>query len=203
MPINENMQVYKNKENKRPEIIEESNHVSNKVHESKLSMNLHTGSHVDAPLHMLENGATMDAYDLEQFIGKAVVIDLSQIEGRVIEKHHLINQPILEGDVVLMKTANSNANEFEFDFVYLSGSGAHYLSELGVKAVGIDALGIERNAPGHPAHQALLSKNIPIIEGLVLGHVKAGTYGFMALPIKIEGVEASPVRAVLTENTEG
>jgi len=199
MTIEANMPVYKNKPEKKPAIKVENDFDSGRTYESKLSMNLHTGTHLDAPLHMFENGDTTEHYTLEQLVGNALVIDLSGIEDRVIKKEHLKHVNLDENIIVLLKTANSYVDFFEFDFVYLSGEAAMYLAGKNIKAVGIDGLGIERGIPEHPAHQALLSRNIPIVEGLRLGHVEAGSYNFVALPLKISGVEASPVRAILTD----
>ncbi len=199
MTIEMTMQVYKNRDVKKPQITVDSDHISGSAHETRLNMNMHTGTHVDAPLHMMAGGQTMEVYDLEQFVGKARVLDFSQLSDRVIKKSDLLEKFIEQGDIVLLKTANSTTDEFEFDFVYLSGEAAAYLSSVGVKAVGIDALGIERNAPGHPAHKALLENNIPIIEGLRLADAAEGIYEFIGLPVKIAGVEASPLRAILID----
>jgi len=199
MTISPSMQVYKNREAKVPKISIDSDHETGHVHESRLDMNLHTGTHVDAPLHMIAQGEKLEIYNLDQFIGPALVLDLSQVHRRVIEKEDLESFSIQDGDIVILKTANSSSDVFEFDFVYLSGEGASYLASCGVKAVGIDALGIERDAPDHPTHRVLLEKNIPIIEGLRLGHVNAGRYEFVGLPIKLDNVEAAPLRAILIE----
>jgi len=199
MTIEANMPVYKNKPEKKPAIKVESDFDSGNVYESKLCMNLHTGTHIDAPLHMFEEGDTTENYTLDQLVGNALVIDLSDIDERIIKKQHLEHLNIEENIIILIKTANSYVDFFEFDFVYLSGEAAIYLASKNIKAVGIDGLGIERGVPEHPAHQVLLSRGIPIVEGLRLGHVEAGAYNFVALPLKINGVEASPVRAILTD----
>ena len=199
MTIKETMQVYKNRESKKPHISLDSDHQTGNSYESRLNMNMHTGTHVDAPLHMIEGGNTMETYSLDQFVGTALVLDLSHLSERVIKKADLQTFDIKANDIVLLKTANSLVEDFEFDFVYLSGQGAAYLASLGVKAVGIDALGIERDAPDHPAHSVLLKKNIPIIEGLRLLEVAQGHYDFIGLPIKLNKVEAAPLRAILIE----
>ena len=96
-----------------------------------------------------------------------------------------------------MKTKNSWDDQFQSDFIYLDKSGAEFLEENNVLGVGIDALGIERNQPYHETHKILLSRHIPILEGLRLKEVPAGEYILHALPLKIAGVEAAPTRAVL------
>ena len=85
------------------------------------------------------------------------------------------------------------------DFIYLAESGARYLVDKGVRGVGIDALGIERNQLGHPTHKLLLANGIYILEGLRLKEVKEGSYTLIAAPLNIIGVEASPVRALLLD----
>ena len=101
------------------------------------------------------------------------------------------------GEIVLLKTSNSDDESFNFEFIYLEESGAEYLKNLNVKAVGIDALGIERSQSNHSTHKVLLSEKIPIIEGLRLQDVEEGKYKFVGFPIKIKEVEASLLRAVL------
>tara|TARA_Y100001933_G_C18917219_1_gene529398 strand:- start:410 stop:1039 length:630 start_codon:yes stop_codon:yes gene_type:complete len=199
MTIKEDMQVYKNKPHKRPIISVDSNHETGASHESRMNINMHTGTHVDAPLHMVDRGEKLDVYSLDKFMGQARVLDFTDLVNRVITREDLEEKDIKASEIVLLKTANSYSSAFEFDFVYLSGQGAEYLAAIKVKTVGIDGLGIERDAPEHPAHLALLSKGIPIIEGLRLGNVEEGLYEFVGFPLKIEGVEAAPVRAVLID----
>lgn len=198
MPIETGMKVYKNKPEKQPAFKTVSNHEKSSVHETDLSLNLHTGTHVDAPLHMIKNGATTDAYPLDKFYGKALLIDLRSVKGG-IEKSHLLDYDIEEGDIVLLKTRNSYDKVFNFEFTYLAESGAQYLLEKRIKTVGIDALGIERAQENYPTHKILLSNSIPIIEGLVLKDVEEGIYQFMGFPIAIKNVEGSLLRAVLCE----
>ena len=83
--------------------------------------------------------------------------------------------------------------------MYLEASGAAYLAEKKVKAVGIDYLGIEHSQPGHPTHENLLNADIVVIEGLRLHHVQPGSYFFVCLPLNMIGTEAAPARAILME----
>lgn len=98
-----------------------------------------------------------------------------------------------------MRTRNSftGGEGFDPNFIYLEETGAQYLAELGVKGVGIDALGIERDQPAHETHRILFERGIIIIEGLCLRNVKAGTYLMVATPLCLVGGEASPVRVLL------
>jgi len=88
-------------------------------------------------------------------------------------------------------------DKFNPYFVYLEASGAVYLTEKKIKAVGIDYLGIEHSQPGHPTHEILMNADISIIEGLRLEHVKPDSYFFVGLPLYIIGLEAAPARAIL------
>ncbi|MCD4713520.1 MAG: cyclase family protein, partial [Clostridiales bacterium] len=114
-----------------------------------------------------------------------------------VDEQFLSQFEIKKGDIVIIKTKNSYSEAFDLNYDYLDASGAMYLKNLGVKAVGIDALGIERSAPGHPTHNTLLGNGIYIIEGLELSKVDGGRYEFICIPLKISGVEGLPARAFL------
>jgi len=198
MEIHEDMTVYKNKEEKRP-TIEGINRLS--VHgsyETLMTINLHTGTHIDAPLHMMQEGATMETYGLERCITSCKVIDLTWVHHCITDAD-LMNYTIEPGDTILFKTRNSREDAFDPEFVYLTKEGAAYLAEKGVNGVGIDALGIERAQANHESHRLLFESGAFILEGLRLKGVEQGEYDLIALPIKIKSVEASLVRAVLVQ----
>jgi arylformamidase len=168
---------------------------------SNIAMGLHTGTHIDAPLHYIPNGKTIDQTPLESLTGNAIVCDLASVED-CIKAKDLKKFLIDRGDIVFLKTKNSvNAGKkFSKKYVYLEDSGADYLIEKDIKAVGIDCLSIEKfNSCDAIVHKKLLGKEIPIIEGLVLGHVAAGRYLTHCAPLKIMGAEASPARCVLVQ----
>lgn len=196
MPIYPGMSVYKNKPEKQPEI--EASEKSSPVYikESRLHLDAHTGTHIDAPSHVVPGGASIDSIALERLIGKCKVLDLTGTPGG-INQVDLNGENIGKNDFILLKTKNSFAKEFEFDFVYLSEQGAKYLAGLGIRGVGIDALGIERDQPGYPTHRILFDARIVILEGLRLKDVEPGEYWLAALPMSLTDTEASPVRAVL------
>ena len=171
------------------------------VRESTITLDTHSGTHVDAPSHFLADGATIDATPLEKLIGPAIVLDLTHVQEKItreILQHY--NDVILPQHIVLLKTTNSLTNPQDLfipHFVYLEASGAQYLREKEIYAVGIDYLGIERNQPGHPTHKELLGNGVVIIEGLRLAQAPAGTHFFCCLPLAFSSLEASPARAVL------
>ena len=193
--IHEGMTVYKDKPEKQPKF----NQVTNGyVTETRLEIDVHTGTHIDAPLHMVVDGDTFETISMDDLVGQSKVFDLTQVEDG-ISKKDLESFDIQKGDFVLLKTKNSFEEKFNFDFIYLTQDGAEYLSEIGVRGVGIDTLGIERSQEGHPTHKTLFASNIIIIEGLRLKEIEQGEYFMVAAPLKIVGTDGSPARVLLFE----
>ena len=195
--ISEKMVIYKNRLEKRPKITS-TRALKDGANESKLDIYVHTGSHVDAPYHVLQNGETIEKMNLDKFMGKCAVLDFTKIKGS-INKKILLKKNFFADDIVLLKTKNKAAKKFDFSFTYLEKSGAEYLASKNIKAVGIDSLGIERSQPNHETHKILAKKNIPIFEGLNLSKVNQGRYFFYGFPLKIKKGDASPIRAVLID----
>lgn len=197
MPIHKDMPVYKNKEEKRPciEILSNFEKV-NGARESKLSIELHTGTHMDAPLHMIKDGQDSTFFRLEDMVVPCAVIDLTNVTDH-IKAEDLKDKDIRSGEFVLLKTKNSYDEVFNFDFIYVEKSAAQYLVDKNIKGVGIDSLGIERSQPDHITHTTLLGNGIYILEGLRLKDAVEGKYTLVCAPLNILGVEASPVRALL------
>ena len=198
MEISEDMMVYKNREENRPRIQVTRDFHESSAFETTVTMGMHTGTHLDMPLHIIPEGDTLDDLILNQVICSCRVLDMTEAVGG-ITRQHLAEKDIQSGQFILLKTRNSFQDAFDFEFVYLEKNGAVYLKEKGVKGVGIDALGIERDQPDRETHKTLLENNILIIEGLRLADVPEGEYLLMAVPLKIKGAEASPVRAVLLD----
>lgn len=198
MTIHEGIQVYKNKEEKKPKIVNRQNFSNAKTYETDLTMDVHTGTHLDAPLHMLENGATIDTIPLESTVGLARVLDFTGVEDSIgradLEPHN-----IKPGEWLLFKTRNSFSEQFDFKFVFLNEEGAHYLKEIGIKGVGTDGLGIERDQPNYGTHKTLMNAGILIAEGLRFKDIEAGSYLMVLAPLKLTGIEAAPARAFLLE----
>lgn len=196
MVIREDMPVYKNYESKKPRFEVASNHEENGHFETNIHMNLHTGTHIDFNLHMIKDGSTSSDIVLSDYITEAKVFDLTHIEDHITKKdieHLYINK----GDFVLFKTKNSFDTVFNPNFIYVSEDAAIFLANQNVKGVGIDALGIERNQPGHKTHKVLMAKDIIILEGIVLKDITPDEYTLIALPLRLENRDASMVRAVL------
>lgn len=171
---------------------------------TRTRMSVHSGTHVDAPLHFLDNSTDVASMDLNLFTGLVKIIEVKVekcIDLKSIEKLDIRN-----GDAVFFKTSNSELaqdSEFRTDYVYMDMSAAKYLIEKRVRTIGIDYYSIEEfDAPGNPVHKIVLGSGIAIVEGLVLKNVQPGEYIFSCLPLRIEGSDGSPVRAVLMEPGE-
>ena len=196
-PISNDTTEYKNKKTVAFEQLKDFD--KDGVRESKICLGTHTGTHIDAPAHFLKDGKTVDEISLDRLIGRSQVLDLTTVIEKItaddLEKFELH-----EGEIILLKTANSAqsiTDPFQTNFIYLDASGARYLADKKVKAVGIDYLGIERGDPEHTTHTTLMHADIVIIEGLRLSHVQAGEYFFVCLPLDLIGLEAAPARAIL------
>ncbi|HSO56947.1 MAG TPA: cyclase family protein [Paenisporosarcina sp.] len=196
--IFEGMTVYKNKPEKQPKMNQGTNGY---VTETRLELDVHTGTHIDAPRHMVVDGDTFETISMDDLVGQCKVFDLTQVEDG-ISKTDLERFEIQKDDFVFFKTKNSFEDTFNFDFIYLAQDGAEYLSEIGVRGVGIDTLGIERSQEGHPTHKTLFSKKIIIIEGLRLKEITQGEYFMVAAPLKLEGTDGSPARVLLFEGLQ-
>ncbi|MEW9672547.1 cyclase family protein [Ammoniphilus sp. 3BR4] len=191
--IFEGMTVYKNKQEKQPKLKSET---AGYVTESRIELDVHTGTHIDAPLHMVTNGDTFDTLSLDKLVGKCKVLDLTEVEDR-IGRDDLEHFDIQKNDFVLFKTKNSFEETFNPHFIFLAEDGAEYLARVGVQGIGTDALGIERSQLGHPTHKILFENGVIIIEGLRLKEVAEGEYFLVAAPLKLVGTDASPSRVLL------
>src|SRR5690606_21999866 len=98
---------------------------SRNLRETQITMDMHTGTHIDAPLHMVKDGATMDDYSVEQFVRRCQVLDLTEVTG-AISKADLLRVPIKPGYFVFLKTTNSFTDRWESDFIYLSAEAADW-----------------------------------------------------------------------------
>lgn len=167
---------------------------------SSIEMDVHVGTHVDAPLHFLEDGRSVEALPLEALLGRAHVLDLTGLRS--------ITAPDLEragagegGERLLLKTSNSflwsGPPRFTEGYVGLTLDAAEWLVGRSPRLIGIDYLSVQRFQDDARTHEVLLRADIVILEGLDLSAVSAGEYELICLPISIEGAEAAPARAVL------
>ncbi len=173
---------------------------------SRVSMSVHSGTHMDAPYHFVPQGKTIDVLPIEALIGPAQVVVVQDRVG-VITRQVVRECGVQAGvERVLFKTRNSQfwpGKEFRTDFVGVDEGGAEALVELKLRLVGIDYLSIAPYHESGPAHNILLRSEIAILEGCDLTQVKPGLYTLIALPTKFGGADGAPVRAVLVEDQPG
>jgi len=168
---------------------------------TKLTMTVHTGTHVDAPAHFLDGRGTVDRVALDLLVGPAAVVEI-QAEGMLTPEHLEEAGIAPHTKRLLFKTPNSRwwaegETAFQEDFVAIGKEAAEYLVNLGVEVIGVDYLSV---APFHqpvPTHQILLDAGVLIIEGLDLSKAKPGDYSLLCLPLKIAGADGAPARALL------
>jgi arylformamidase len=175
-----------------------------------LSMSAHTGTHIDAPKHFLDNGKTIGQIPLEKLVGEVLVMliddSVNVISDRVLQSHPAIDQLKSTGKVVF-RTRNSslwrkNPNEFIEDYVGIDKSGAEFLAGLGLDLIGIDYLSIAPFENTLTPHQSLLEEDIVLLEGLDLSNVPAGHYELYCLPLSLPGCEGAPARVILVDRPD-
>lgn len=165
---------------------------------SWIKTTLHIGAHTDAPSHYHRDGASIEERDLDYYLGACQVIDVSHVGKRRILVKDLGGQKI-DAQRVLFKTLSfRHADPFQMEFTSLSAELIDHLAGLGVKLVGLDTPSVDpADSKDLPSHAALYRNNLAVIEGVDLDQVPAGTYKLVALPLRLVGADASPVRAVL------
>ena len=171
--------------------------------ERQLSFSSHTGTHVDLPLHMLSGGISLDSFPPEQFMGPAAVIDLKGFSGTVISPDLLLRFGQLVGrcEFVLI---NSGWGRYWGSDAYLSGypvlseAAADWFAGFRLKGVGMDMVSFDHaDSSDYPVHRRFLEKGLLLFENLCsLEKLPEGIFHFIALPLKLQGAEASPVRAI-------
>lgn len=166
---------------------------------SRMSLSVHTGTHMDAPLHFVGDGAGMDEMPLDATVGEARVIEIRDQES--VKRGDLEQAGIRAGERILLKTRNSETawrtDVFEKDFIYISLEAAEFLAAARIKSVGVDYLsvgGFYKDGP--EIHRALLGAGIWVIEGLDLSSLRAGAYELICLPMKLAGADGAPARAI-------
>lgn len=169
---------------------------------SKYDLGAHSGTHLDAPMHFVKDGAPVDQVPISALIGPARVIQIAD-SVQVIDAAEL-NRHVWKGaERILFRTRSTSghwmdSSTFHRDFAYITGDAAQALANDGVKLVGVDYISAEQFAAPVPlAHRALLGRGIPIIEGLDLSNAPAADYDLVILPLKVAGHEGAPARAIL------
>lgn len=166
-----------------------------------LNLSAHTSTHMDAPRHFIADGITMEQMPLDAVIGPCRVLDLQSVEDQITsaDLEPLAIQP---GERLLFKTRNStqswSLDHFDRDFISLGADAARFLVEHRVQTIGVDYLsigGFEKDIV--ETHQIILGAQVWVIEGLDLSAIEPGDYELMCLPLKIQGADGAPCRALL------
>ncbi len=167
---------------------------------SAIRFGSHTGTHADAARHFFDDGQPVDQIPLDRLIGPALLLGFAD-DVRAVGAAELKAQDLKGHKRILLRTRNSaflSQKDFVRDYTYLAPDGAEYLVGCGVEVVGIDYLSIEQFHSGHHrTHRTLLAKSVVILEGLDLSVPPPGEYQLICLPLRIEGCDGAPARAVL------
>ena len=167
---------------------------------SRLMCSVHAGTHVDGAVHFIEGAAGVDAVPLDALIGPAVVVDATHVDGH-IDAAVAERLPLPGGtERVLVRTRNSRLWDdphFTPDFTAFTADGARVLADRGVRLVGVDGLSVAPYDDPAPAHLALLTAGVTIVETLDLRRVTAGRYHLWCLPLLLPGADGAPARALV------
>lgn len=170
------------------------------VNDSNLFMNVHTGTHIDAPLHHFGTGAAADAVSLEALVGEAWVAEVPEADAltaAVLERVW----PAGGTARLLLKTSNSRLwterAAFTEAYAALTEDAARWLLGRQVRLVGIDYLSVQRFGDTPAVHQVLLGAGVVLVEGLNLSAAAPGRYELLCLPLKLPEADGAPARAVL------
>lgn len=175
--------------------------------EAKITIYSHTGTHIDAPAHMLSNGPYLDDLDIEHFIGNATILDFSNVDMKLIDVNSLkpYEDKIKKVEFLIIKTGWSKYwgdKKYYEAFPSLSEEAAKWLSTFNLKGIGIDAISIDdMKSTTFAVHKILMPKNILIIENLTNLNSIINEYFILSiLPLKNKNADGSPVRAIAIEN---
>jgi RpiB/LacA/LacB family sugar-phosphate isomerase len=194
VPIRPEMHIYRGNPGVR---LERHESISAGAHAnvSRLELGVHSGTHVDGPLHFIDGAAGTETLELDTLVGPATVVHATLLEGD-LDEAALESLGLPAVDRILLKTKNSELWEreaFSHDFIRLTGSGARFLIGRGVRLIGIDYLSIG----DEDAHRELLGSGVVALEGLDLRNVDAGEYELVCLPLRLEASDGAPARAIL------
>ena len=169
------------------------------VNVSKISMSIHTGTHVDAPYHFLEQGSTMEQVDLLPFWGPAQVVTIQGEFGPMeVESFSDVDLSLAPRILVRTNVGEQSETLFPESISYPSLELVDYFASHGIILYGVDAPSVDKlNSKTMEVHKALYFNQINILEGINLRDVPDGIYELVAIPRNIEGADGSPVRAAL------
>ena len=200
-PISQDMPVYPGTE--PPVIVTACTVAEDGFLERKIALFSHTGTHVDAPAHLIEGGRSLDAFPVDRYHGPAVVVDAAGAGGTTIAMRDLRPRlaDIEQADFLLIRTGWSRfwgTDRYFADYPVLSIEAAEALAGLGLKGVGFDAISADPiESTDLPVHRVLMQAEMLIIENLTgLEQLPEGPFLFSCFPLALEDADGSPVRAV-------
>lgn len=166
----------------------------------RLTLGNHTGTHVDAPAHFIQDGATVTELPLDILNGRTRVVEIHDKEK--VSLKELQNVKLDNDFRILIKTRNSSLwkskKRFQKKYVYLTLDAAKYLADNDIKLIGFDYLSLEKFGDSeHPVHRYLLGNQVIILEGLNLSNIEEGDYEMFCLPLKLAGLDGAPARVIL------
>ena len=175
------------------------------VNLTTITMSAHTGTHIDAPLHFLGDGDPVEALDLSKYWGPAQVVTVTKESGPLMpEDFEGVDLTIAPRLLVHSRSSARNVTRFDENIVYPSTILADFLGAAGIVLYGADGPSMDKTDDAElRSHKALHRNNIAILEGVMLSDVPDGLYELVAMPLKIEGGDGTPVRAVLRTLPEG
>ncbi len=170
---------------------------------SRLALGVHTGTHVDAPVHFVQGASGVESLPLDVLIGRAFVLHLPRVAQVTADALARARLPARTRRL-LVKTRNSaywgkGSGEFQTDFAGVTADGAEWLVENRVELIGVDYLSVAPWKQSRPTHEILLQAGVVVVEGLNLARIKPGRYDLICLPLKLIGSDGAPARAVLVE----
>jgi arylformamidase len=172
----------------------------------RVDMGMHNGTHVDAPYHFRADGARVEQYEIERFVGQCAVIAIYPIPPFEITAERIragwerLGAPQEAARRILFRTRKTRGQGWSDTFAYPTPDAVRYLADLGCRLVGLDSPSYDpMSSKTLDAHHALAEAGIANLENLVLDDVPEGLYTLAALPLAVVGMDAAPVRAVLIE----
>ena len=172
---------------------------------SRLDFGVHSGTHVDAPVHFIDGAAGIEAVPLDALVGPALVVDATGIDGS-FDRAAIDRLAIPPGtERLLLRTRNTalwSKPTFDASFAAVTADGAAALVDRGLRLVGADYLSIAPFGDPGPTHVALLAAGMVIVEGLDLRTIEPGWYDLICLPLLIPGSDGGPARAIVRRRSE-
>ncbi|MBS5886051.1 MAG: cyclase family protein [Clostridium sp.] len=201
--INKNMTTYTKDE--KLEIYNIATIEKDGFNEKLLRLCTHTGTHIDAPSHMINKGKTIEEFNISEFIGIAFMIDISNIKEVTISDLTQYEEDLRNCDFLILKTgweSHWGTKSYFNDFPSLTEEAAKWICDFSLRGIGIDAISIDKfDSIDFEIHNIVLSRGKLIIENLTnLDDINSNKFTLVATPLKIEDGDASPVRAIALTN---